>query len=450
MATAKRKRVSKKTKKSWRKNVDINDVEDFLEEQRWEERTGFKVSELKDEDLFEIHKTGDNETTTVPLKPTENITSKKPSGSMRLRETSTPVAFSILEKRSAVPDPVIKRNRVKTREEKRHPAVKKIFQERLEKGILTAKQKMSLRDRKKAELERRRRSKIPQFKSDLWGKENELDLDKDWLYEDTVRHTLTNTGNLNVKPPKSIRTKPSQIPAVEPPHPGTSYNPSLKDHRSILELVAETEQKMEKSEKHLKRVTTDMFQKVKQSEADKEWLKEMSAGLADEKQESDEEITGDYTTVNPPVKNKKKTLQKRRRLREANQLQAQIRQKKIEKKKISDMYKLRKFNAMFKKQELKQKSEKMKREKLKELKPFQTKKLSRNKYEEPLLDFSMVEDISGNLRGMKSDSNLLKDRYMSLQKRNILEPTVKHFKKKIKKKKYERAHTKMGWEPKGY
>lgn len=136
MATTKRKRVSKKSKKSWRKNVNIDDVEDFLDEQRWEERTGFKVSELKDEDLFEIHKTGDNEPD-VPLVLPNKDKSKDGNSSLRLKETSTPVAFSILEKRSAVPDPLVKRNRVKTREEKRHPAVKKVFQERLEKGILT-------------------------------------------------------------------------------------------------------------------------------------------------------------------------------------------------------------------------------------------------------------------------------------------------------------------------
>lgn len=309
---------------------------------------------------------------------------------------------------------------------------------------------MSLRDSKKAALERKKRSRIPQFKCDLWSKENEIPLEKDWLSEDTVRHTLTNTGNVYVKPPKSLKQKTSFIPAVEPPHPGMSYNPSIKDHKSLLELVSTSEFEMVKSEKHLKRVTTDMFSKVEQGEANREWMKEMSAGLTEEKGESDEEITGDYTTVNPPVKNKKKTLQKRKRLRAAAQLQAQLRLKKIEKKKISDMYKLRQFHAMFKKQEQKEKYEKKKREKRKQLKPYQTKQLGHKKYEEPLLDFNLAEELSGNLRGLKTDSNLLMDRFKSLQKRNILEPTVKHFQKKVKRKKYERANTKMGWEPKGY
>lgn len=41
MLTAKKKRVSKKTKQSWRKHVNIKDVESFLDEKRDDERIGF-------------------------------------------------------------------------------------------------------------------------------------------------------------------------------------------------------------------------------------------------------------------------------------------------------------------------------------------------------------------------------------------------------------------------
>jgi len=39
-AKQKRKRVSKKTKKTWRKHSDIKDVENFLDDVRLQERTG--------------------------------------------------------------------------------------------------------------------------------------------------------------------------------------------------------------------------------------------------------------------------------------------------------------------------------------------------------------------------------------------------------------------------
>lgn len=38
--TTTKKHVSKKLKASWRKHVDIHDVEEFLEDQRLEERLG--------------------------------------------------------------------------------------------------------------------------------------------------------------------------------------------------------------------------------------------------------------------------------------------------------------------------------------------------------------------------------------------------------------------------
>lgn len=40
MSKAKKRHASMKKKSSWRKNTDIQDIEDFLEEQRLQERIG--------------------------------------------------------------------------------------------------------------------------------------------------------------------------------------------------------------------------------------------------------------------------------------------------------------------------------------------------------------------------------------------------------------------------
>lgn len=50
----KKTRASKKSKKSWRKNTDIDDVEEFLEDKRLEERIGGNFSEKKDDELFVV------------------------------------------------------------------------------------------------------------------------------------------------------------------------------------------------------------------------------------------------------------------------------------------------------------------------------------------------------------------------------------------------------------
>lgn len=62
--------------------------------------------------------------------------------------------------------------------------------------------------------------------------------------------------------------KPSILSAVEPPHPGMSYNPSYEDHQDLLKIVAEKELKLIKEEKHLTRSTSGMFQKVTEGKRD--------------------------------------------------------------------------------------------------------------------------------------------------------------------------------------
>lgn len=54
-----------------------------------------------------------------------------------------------------------------------------------------------------------------------------------------------------------------------------------------------------------------------------------------------EENGGEYKAINPPTRrDKKKTLQKRRKLREAKHSEAERKRLRIEKKKVSDIYRL--------------------------------------------------------------------------------------------------------------
>ena len=75
------------------------------------------------------------------------------------------------------------------------------------------------------------------------------------------------------------------------------------------------------------------------------WMEEMSQGLPKETkgepQQNDEEGNdGDiYKAINPPVKNKKKTLKERRKLKEARQKALKHKEQKVEKKKTADLYK---------------------------------------------------------------------------------------------------------------
>ena len=59
-------------------------------------------------------------------------------------------------------------------------------------------------------------------------------------------------------------------------------------------------------------------------------------------------------------------------------------------------------------------------EKLKHL--YGQKRLGPLKYEDAELELKLSNEISGSLRTLKTEGNILRDRYKSLQKRNIIEP----------------------------
>ncbi|KDR17226.1 ribosome biogenesis protein NOP53 [Zootermopsis nevadensis] len=442
-----KKRVSKKNKKSWRKYTDIKDVDSFLDEKRLEERLGTPFADRQDHELFQIDKEADE--------------GQKADLVVRLKKPQKPIkCFAILEERSAVPDPIKKRNRVRTPEERKHPLAKKIKADRKEQGILKKKEVIALRNRALAKAKKNNKPKKGEFNADLWedtDNGNTVDLDVEWLTPTTKYHMLKHTGKLKKKMPDKFLTKPYEIPAVESPHPGMSYNPSYGDHQNLLQEVANKELILIKEEKHLKRVTSKMFSRVTEDEKESMRMKEMSEGLPEAgedklKQNLDEgsETDSDYRAINPPAKNIKKTLKKRRNMKEAKKEQIQHKESRSEKKKNSDIYRLKLLN-----QELEAKDKKLaklreKRERVKAIKEKEPKQLSKRKFEPLDLEFNLGEDLKGNLRSVKPEGNILEDRYKSFQRRNIIEPTIKQRTRRAKVKRYERKSHKMGWETKGY
>lgn len=90
----------------------------------------------------------------------------------------------------------------------------------------------------------------------------------EWATTNTKKHNLRGIGIAVKNVRKAVQEKNSPLPAVEPPHPGMSYNPTYDDHQNLLRIVAEKEQNLIKTEEHLTRVTRGMFQKVAEEERD--------------------------------------------------------------------------------------------------------------------------------------------------------------------------------------
>jgi len=163
-------------------------------------------------------------------------------------------------------------------------------------------------------------------------------------------------------------------------------------------------------------------------------IKEMSEGLpknqttsnfnSSEENHQEEKEDSSIITSGKPVKNIKKTLVQKRKQREQKQATNERALVKLEKKKISDIYKLKILQKQIEAKDRKQEYLRQKRIKKHERESLMPKILSKVKFEPIDPDFQLAEELTGNLRNCKPSKNLLKDRYKSLQQRNILAPTV--------------------------
>lgn len=173
----------------------------------------------------------------------------------------------------------------------------------------------------------------------------------------------------------------------------------------------------------------------------------MSEGLP--KQENDtmntDDEDGEYRSINPPVKNKKKDLKQRRKKKEQQQLKQIQKATKVEKRKVADIHKLKFLKKQIEGRTAKLEALKEKHLKAKELKLREPKRLGKVKFEEEEIYFNNIEDISGNLRNLKKEGSLLTDRYKSLQRRNILQPSVVQTMKRAKVKRFTRPGHKDDW-----
>lgn len=230
----KKKRVSKKTKRSWRKNVDIQDVDRFLEDQRLEERLGVPVASKTDKELFVVDTAGKEVEKTKEQEAKRSLKKAR----RELLKNSEPKCFAILSPSSAVKDPISKRNFIKK------PCV----------------------PRKRTAQPVAKVEEIGKEKpcTDLWeekvSKKVDVIASNEWLNNSTKKHTLDVVTNKKRKVP--LRNKNSVLPSIAEPHPGTSYNPSYEDHQELLRQIAVDELKLMKEEKHLNRVTNKIFKKV--------------------------------------------------------------------------------------------------------------------------------------------------------------------------------------------
>lgn len=115
-------------------------------------------------------------------------------------------------------DPISKRNRVRTKEERKHFIAKSIELVNAEKGIVKKKTLTSMADRARslAESEAKRKiNKQKTFDKDIWEMgtpaEERTDFKNDWIDKHVATHNIVNTGTPVVSVPSSAFHKRSKL-----------------------------------------------------------------------------------------------------------------------------------------------------------------------------------------------------------------------------------------------
>nr|XP_033812955.1 ribosome biogenesis protein NOP53 [Geotrypetes seraphini] len=419
---SRRKRLNKNKKKTWKRHCPALDVEEFLEDVRLQERTaGGLVAEKPDDNLFFVD-TG-NEEKDLKL----NKGKKKP---LRIDLILQPDS-KILPPKDVLAHQVPNAKKLKRQKE---------FQERLEKrGILPRRQRLL-----QAKLHRPfTKSRIPTNNQpdrdfyDIWGEANPLDSSlagKDsWFLEQTKKRAVKRPGRLNLKP--------SPLPAVEVIASGGSYNPTFQSHQALLLQAHEAELKRLKQEERLERQLS--FPTVDKAPTEESAFQELCQGLLEESEEEEDKTEGpeenqvemEGTAVPQTAAGEKKTERQRKREKETRVLAVKLQAEKTVKQKQQELFQLRSIKTKVKHREEELSQRKVKRAEKRKAQAARTRRLGKLKYEAPDTEVQLSQELAGSLRTLKPEGSILKDRFKSFQKRNLIEPRERaKFKRKYKLK----------------
>ncbi|XP_050071120.1 ribosome biogenesis protein NOP53 [Anopheles maculipalpis] len=362
-----KKHVSRKLKSAWRKHIDISDVDQFLEEQRQDERIGGKLAEKPDVELF----TEDKKTNTS--KPTLRELRKK-------KFDELPRSLLPLVNTSNVSDPIVKRNIRKNR----NPIA----------PIAPA----PVRIRKKG----RPSGIVPATTEDIWAKDPLPEqLKSEWIGKELVHHTLRNVGKpLVTNLPARMDKVQREIPLRKKlPNEGLSYNPAIDDYLNLKKKVIRQEKAIIKKEEHYDRVVTKMFVKMTPEEKYATTLSEMSEGLVNAVKAEPDDKTADEEAIPPAVvvaKRKKPVSRAKKRARELQEQEEKLIQR--------ELSKLMEIDQL---DEITNEIEKNEKKSIYAAKKRATKRrVLREKIDMPL-DFVEPQQLSGSLRTIQPLKNLL-------------------------------------------
>ncbi|TCD63424.1 hypothetical protein EIP91_005425 [Steccherinum ochraceum] len=425
-APSQRTQSSRKGKKAWRKNVDLDDVEGGLEEIRTEERViGTSLQKTTNQDLFQIDVKGDeNVRKRLPKFSTSALTSAK----ILSQRSAIPAVFS--RPQSATP---LKRKKLTHEEKDRLLRIGK----KMRKGPFNAIIDPTEVGAGSALLEVTEAVK-ESGKYDVWGTDDETLVTEEVV--GNVPGKRTDFKQPNTPHPRTDIA----VSAVPAPHEGTSYNPLLDAHQALLRAAHEAEAKRVQDAEELKGVKEKILNARRVAEdgdnglgAPGMFVDVPGEDAVDEDSDDGEEKP---TKKMPERKTKKERIKAAKRRAEKRSLAEKLAQKRLLAS-VTTAKSVRKSIARTNAQrqsDLLQRHRQAEEERLS--KGLAGKKLGKHVIPEGDIDVQLEEDLSESFRAMKPEGNLFRDRFVSMQHRALIEPRVPVIprKGKAKIKEYEK------------
>ncbi|XP_036288533.1 ribosome biogenesis protein NOP53 isoform X2 [Pipistrellus kuhlii] len=450
-ALRRRRRGPRNKKRGWRRLAEEPlglEVDQFLEDVRLQERTsGGLVSEAPDDKLFFVD-TGPKDR--APDR-------KRTKGQKRPLPLKKPLRVDlVLENTSKIPAPkdilahqVPNAKKLRRKEQLWERLAK---QGELPRAVRRAQARLHSPPAAKASAPQDTAER-PFY--DLWASDNPLE--RPLAGQDPF--FLEQTKRKGVKRPPRLHTKPSQAPAVEVTPSGASYNPTFEDHQTLLweahEVELQRQREAEKLERQLALPPTE------QAATQESAFEEMCQGLLEESDGEGEPGEGEGQGRGPegagdqardvqvgaaeaptPARLaavEKKTEQQRRREKAARMLRAQQAAVRAARLRHQELFRLRGIKAQVAQRlaELARRRERRRAQRLAEAdKP---RRLGRLKYQAPDIDVQLSSELADSLRTLKPEGNILRDRFKSFQRRNMIEPRERaKFKRKYKVKLVEK------------
>lgn len=233
-----------------------------------------------------------------------------------------------------------------------------------------------------------------------------------------------------------VKSKGIKVPA-----PGASYNPDAQSHDTLIaEAAAQEVARLERIEKVKAEVNVPLAPKPDTINYDEEtgmiYEDIFDSNVESEDEQADLSKDDENLSIALPEAKKRKTKTEKRKELELKAAEKQKKMVKLESQLDAQALHAKTLLKTIKEEKAKELATQRERAKARKLRNQKVlgKKLGPNRFVHAPLEVKLPEELTGSLRTLKPEGNLLEDRFKALQEQAKIEPRVR---RALKKRKYE-------------